>query len=140
MPRRRSGLPTGLAFEADRRRPTASSSPPTMRISVVLPQPEGPRKTTNSFRWIDEAERRRDDLDGAEALGHAVEGEMGSTSLDASQIAEGAPVQKAQKLVGDEADDADRDDAGHDLGRLHIAARRPDDEAEAANRRRRSRR
>ena len=49
MPRRRSGGPTG--FDSSRTSPEVGvSSPPTMRMSVVLPQPEGPTNTTNSLR------------------------------------------------------------------------------------------
>ncbi len=47
MPRRRSGAPSGSS--PSRITPELGvSSPPTIRISVVLPQPDGPRNTMTS--------------------------------------------------------------------------------------------
>ncbi len=56
-----------------------------------------------------------------------------------SQIAEPAPVQEADRLVGDEADDADGQDAGEHLGRLAVAPRRPELDSRCRSWRRRSR-
>ena len=51
MPFSRFGPPTGAP--SSRMSPVVGvSSPPTMRIKVVLPQPEGPTKTTNSSSAI----------------------------------------------------------------------------------------
>ena len=51
MPRRRPGLvtasPSSLIVPL-----LGVSSPPAIRISVVLPQPDGPRKTTSELRSI----------------------------------------------------------------------------------------
>src|SRR5262245_2422029 len=105
-------------------------------MSVVLPQPEGPRKTISSPFSMSM------DTSSMTAIGRArasawhvlvtrsmrMKGVMAPAS---SQIREVAPVRPADSLVGEQADDADSDDAGEDLGCLVVAACRHDHETDA---------
>src|SRR5690606_20157354 len=111
----------------------AVSSPPTIRISVVLPQPEGPRNTTNSpplmssdtlsMTWTGAI---RESSGAKTLLTRSISMKALESVIAASQVPEPAPVRVADQLVGHQSDDANRKDAGHHLRRLHEAAHRPD--------------
>ena len=79
MPFCRLGPLTGSPSISTRPR-VAVSRPPTMRMSVVLPQPDGPRKTTNSplidgdGDVVDDGDRRRARI-GLERLADALDGD-----------------------------------------------------------------
>ena len=130
MPRRWSGAPTSC--------PSSRISP---ALGMVKPADHAHQRGLAAARRAEkddelavrngEIEGRLDHRQVAEALGDAVEDDI-VLPRHGSQIPEQAAVEQAQHLVGDEADEADGDDAGHHLRGLHVAARGPDHEAEAA--------
>src|SRR5215211_4886650 len=137
MPFSRLGPVTGLPLMAIS--PSVGTSrPPTILIRVVFPQPEGPTKTTNSPIPMS----RDSGLTTGIALpSGAVKSLVTSviamkglvTASSSMQVAEPAPVKEPDRLVRHEADDADRQNAGEDLGRLAVAPCHPQLVADARN-------
>src|SRR4051794_27125496 len=109
------------------------SSPPTMRMTVVLPQPEGPTKTTNSPAAMSRVRGSTTGIAGPWPCANDLVRARNpiwlprgdGTGATLSKVTEPAPVQEADRLVGDEADHADGQDPGEHLGRLAVAARGP---------------
>src|ERR671919_52792 len=108
------------------------SRPPTMRITVVLPQPEGPTKTTNSPSAIPSESGRttsivppRGSRNDFVTPWNSMKRSVGMVFQRSAEITERAAMAGADELIGNEADDADGQDPGEHLGRLPIASRRP---------------
>src|SRR5262245_19343170 len=136
MPFSRLGPVTGLPLR--RTSPVVGvSRPPTIRMTVVLPQPEGPTKTTNSPSPIERSSgsitSTSRPFSCSKILVSARNSMKSARSVMAAsaQIAEPAAMQRADDLVGHQPDDADRQDAGEDLRRLAVAPRRPELVADA---------
>src|SRR5262245_22885146 len=119
MPFSRLGPVTGLP--RSRTSPAVGvSRPPTIRITVVLPQPDGPTSTTNS-PWP--MPRSRGSTTGttpwAPCANDLVSPRNSMKAVPGSaKIAEPASVEQADPLVGDEPDHADGQDAGEHFRRL----------------------
>src|SRR5215468_8008092 len=133
MPFCRLGPLTGSPSISTRPR-VAVSRPPTMRMSVVLPQPDGPRKTTSSPFSIAMETSSMTAIGGV--LGSAwnvlLTRSMAMKGCTASaQIGEPAAVQPTDCLVADQADDTDRQNAAVDDVALHVAFGRHDHVADA---------
>ena len=140
MPFSRLGPVTAPALE--RTSPVVGvSSPPTMRITVVLPQPDGPTKTTNSPSAMPSdsgsttGDRRRRGRRAKTLVSSRNSMKPASLGHGMSALSRGSGTsgggRKRIDLVGDEADDADGQDAGEHLRRLAVAPRGPELVADA---------
>src|SRR5262245_59711788 len=131
MPFSRLGPVTGLPLS--RTSPAVGvSRPPTIRMTVVLPQPEGPTKTTNSPSPIERSSGSMTLTSRPFSCSKTLVSPRNSmksvrSAMAASaQIAEPAAMQPTDDLVGCQPNDADRQDSGKDLRRLAVAPRRPE--------------
>src|SRR4026208_1070803 len=112
-----------------------------MRMTVVLPHPDGPTNTTNSPSLIDRSSGSITGTSRPFSCSKILVSSRNSMKpaplviMLSGQVAEPAAVQQTDDLVGNKADDADRQDSGKDLGRLAIAPRRPKFVANAGIRR-----